>query len=194
MAGLWAAGAMSGAADAHSRVFIMDGNSGTLNFSCDVLGVMPVEGAFSRFVAVISIDDDAPQDARAVVRVDADSLTTDETDWIADLKGPDFFDVTAYPEFSFASHSAAVVGPGELRIEGALTLRGQTRPVTLNVRYQAPDAPDGAAAVTAVGEVNRNAFGMDAYDLVLSDNVTIEVSGMARPGYPPPVAAIANGP
>lgn len=190
LVGLCAAGAIS-AAEAHSRVFIMDGNSGALNFSCDVMGVMTVEGAFTRFIAVITIDDEAPQDARAVVKVDANSLTTDETDWIEDLKGPDFFNVATYPEFDFASQTTTVEGPGLLRIVGALTLRGESHPVTLRVRYQTPDAPGGPAAITAEGEINRSQFGMDSYDLVLADDVEIEVTGMARPGYPPPVAVLS---
>jgi polyisoprenoid-binding protein YceI len=192
--GLWTAGALVCSAAAHSRVFIMDGNSGALNFSCDVMGVMPVEGAFTRFIAVISIDDEAPQDARVVVKVDADSLVTDETDWIEDLKGPDFFNVGAYPEFDFASHTATIEGEGLLRIDGALTLRGQSRPVTLHVRYQAPDAPGGPATISAEGDLDRTQFGMDAYDLVLSDEVNIEVTGVAHPGYPPPVAVLSANP
>lgn len=180
-----------GVAHADSRVFIMDGYSGTLNFSCDVLGLMPVEGTFTRFVAVITIDEQAPWDARAVVTVDADSLTTDKPKRTAELKGPEFFDVETYPEFTFASHTAIVEGPGKLRIEGGLTLRGETRPVTLRVRYETGGAPDGAATIEAAGEIDRTEFGMDAYAMVLSDEVEIEVSGTARPGYPPPVAALS---
>lgn len=180
--GLLAMGAV-GAAEAHSRVFIMDGNSATLNFSCDVMGLMSMEGGFTRFIAVISIDDDAPGEARAVVKVDANSLTTEETDWIEDLRGPDFFNVASYPEFDFASHSAVVEGPGLIRLNGALTLRGQTHPVSLRVRYQASDLASGAAAITAEGEVDRTQFGMDAYDALLSDDVAIEVTGVARPGF-----------
>ncbi len=184
-----------GAADAQSRVFIMDGNSGTLSFSCDVMGLMSVAGGFTRFVAVITIDEDALWEARAVVKVDASSLVTDERGWLEDLKGPDFFDVAAYPEFVFASHATSVEGPGLLRIDGALTLRGETRPVTLRVRYGAPGAPDGDAAIRADGELDRTQFGMDAYDMVLSDDVEIAVSGTARPGYPQPsVAALPDPP
>lgn len=190
LVGLWIACAI-GAAQARERVFIMDGNSGTLAFSCDVIGVMPVEGAFTRFIAVITIDETAPQDARAVVKVDANSIQTDEVDWVADLKGPDFFDVATYPEFGFASYAAFVESPGHLRLDGMLTLKGQSKPVSLRVRYTPPDAPGGSAAISADAEVERAEFGMDAYDLVLSDEVEIAVSGMARPGYPPPVAVLS---
>ncbi|MFT3811702.1 MAG: YceI family protein [Micropepsaceae bacterium] len=192
LVGLWAACAI-GAAQARERVFIMDGHSGTLNFSCDVMGVMPVEGGFTRFIAVITIDENAPQDARAVVKVDANSLQTNESDWVADLKGPDFFDTAAYPEFGFASYAAYVEGPGLLRLDGMLTLRGRSKPISLRVRYEAPDAPGGPAAIDAGAEVERADFGMDAYDLVLSDEVEIAVSGLARPGYPP-VAVLSAAP
>lgn len=190
LVGLWTACAI-GAAEARERVFIMDGHSGALQFSCDVMGVMPVEGAFTRFIAVITIDETRPQDARAVVKVDANSLQTDELDWVADLKGPDFFDVAAYPEFGFASYAAFVEGPGLLRLDGMLTLRGQSKPVSLRVRYEAPDAPGGPAEISADAEVERSAFGMDAYDLVLADEVEIAVTGEARPGFPPPVAVLS---
>lgn len=190
LAGLCAAAAVQAAA-AQSRVFVMDGHSGTLNFSCEALGLTAIEGGFTRFVAVIVIDEDAPETARAVVKVDAGSLTSDDRDWIEDMRGPDFFDVAAYPEFDFASHAAAVEGPGRIRLDGMLRLRGIVRPVSLHVRYTAADAPDGPAMVEAEGEVDRTAFGMDAYDLVLSDDVAIEVSGAAHPGFEAPDAVLS---
>ena len=193
LVGLLGCGAIS-VAEANARVFIMDGFSGTLNFSCDVLGLLPVEGGFTRFVAVISIDEDAPWDARAVVTVDAGSLVTTKDGWTEDLKGPDFFDVAAHPEFTFASSAATVEGPGRLRLEGGLTLRGETRPVTLKVRYRTPDSQDGAAAIEASGEIDRRAFGMDAYAVMVSNEVEIEVSGTARPGYPPSAPLLSATP
>ena len=47
--------------------------------------MMPVEGGFTRFIAVITIDENQPQDARAVVKVDANSLET-----VAAFNGPLF--------------------------------------------------------------------------------------------------------
>lgn len=187
LVGLCAAASI-GAAEARSRVYVMDGYSAALNFSCDVLGMMPVEGAFTRFIAVISVDDAAPEEARAVVRVDANSLKSDP-DWINDLRGPDFFDVAAHPEFGFVSRTAIVEGHGKLRLDGMLTLRGQSHPVSLRVRYSLPDKAGAPASIIADGEVDRTTFGMDAYELVVSDEVAIEVSGIARPAYGETVTA-----
>ena len=127
------------AAEAATRVFIVDGNNARLRFSCDVLGLSEVEGAFTRFVAMVAIDEKAPGETRTVVKIDAASLTTDHTSWIEDLKGPDFFDVTRYPIVDFTSFTAVVEAPGVLSIPGKLTLRGVTQPVSLRVEYQLPE-------------------------------------------------------
>jgi polyisoprenoid-binding protein YceI len=165
-------------AAAAPRIFIIDGHNAKLTFRCAVLGMVDVEGAFTRFVAMVAIDEAAPGEARTVVRVDAASLTTDETRWLDDLRGPDFFHVAQYPMFDFNSFGAEVLAPGLLRLTGTLTLRGVSRPVTLRVRYRLP-APDGdgEALLDASAEVDRTQFGMDAYALVLSDDVEIEVTG-----------------
>lgn len=179
-----AACASAHAAEAATRVFIVDGNNARLRFSCDVLGLSEVEGAFTRFVAMVAIDEQAPGETRTVVKIDAASLTTDHTSWIEDLKGPDFFDVTRYPIVDFTSFTAVVEAPGVLSIPGKLTLRGVTQPVSLRVEYQLPEQTGtGYGTMKAAAELDRTAFGMDAYDLVLSDDVSIEVKGSVVMGF-----------
>ncbi len=190
LVGLCAAGAMQ-AAEAHSRVFVMDGHSGKLNFNCGAMGLMDIGGGFTRFIAVISIDDEAPEEARAIVKVDANSLTSTDSEWLEDMRGPDFFDVAAHPQFDFASHHATVEGPGRIRLDGVLNLRGVSKPVSLHVTYKTSKAADGPAQVEAEGEVDRTAFGMNAYDIVLSDDVEIEVTGTAHPGFASSVAVLS---
>lgn len=179
-----AACASAHAAEAATRVFIVDGNNARLRFSCDVLGLSEVEGAFTRFVAMVAIDEKAPGETRTVVKIDAASLTTDHTSWIEDLKGPDFFDVARYPIVDFTSFTAVVEAPGVLSIPGKLTLRGVTQPVSLRVEYQLPEQTGtGYGTMKAAAELDRTAFGMDAYDLVLSDDVSIEVKGSVVMGF-----------
>lgn len=179
-----AACASAHAAEAATRVFIVDGNNARLRFSCDVLGLSEVEGAFTRFVAMVAIDEQAPGETRTVVKIDAASLTTDHTSWIEDLKGPDFFDVARYPIVDFTSFTAVVEAPGVLSIPGKLTLRGVTQPVSLRVEYQLPEQTGtGYGTMKAAAELDRTAFGMDAYDLVLSDDVSIEVKGSVVMGF-----------
>lgn len=179
-----AAFALAQAADAAPRIFIIDGNNARLNFSCDVLGLSEVEGAFTRFVAMVAIDEAAPGETRTVVMIDATSLTTERKAWTEELKGRDFFDVARHPMVDFSSFTAVVQEPGVLNVPGHLTLRGVTRPVTLRVRYRLPDlAGTGLGHMEASAEIDRTAFGMDAYDLVLADEVEIEVRGSVVMGF-----------
>lgn len=174
-------------AAAEQRMYILDGNSSTLKFSCDLFGVMPIEGAFTRFIAMIAIDSEAPGEARAVVKVDARSLESDDARWLDDLKGAEFFDIARYPHFDFKSFSATVVRPGVLKVRGQLTLRGITHPVTLKVRYALPGAGAGAEpTIEASGEVDRTDFGMTAYRAMVSDEVEIEVEGKPAAAFSTP--------
>ena len=186
LASLCAAG-LTGAALSEPRMYILDGNTSTLKFSCDLFGVMPIEGAFTRFVAMIAIDSNAPGEARAVVTVDARSLQSEDPRWLNDLKGEDFFDIARHPQFDFKSFAATVVEPGVLNVRGQLTLRGVTHPVTLRVRYELPGGqPDSAPTIEASGEVDRSDFGMTAYPDIVSNEVEIEVEGKPAAAFSPP--------
>lgn len=171
-------------AQASLRVFRVDSDTATLAFKCDLLGMLPMEGAFTRFVAIVTVDDTHPTTAQAVVTVDAKSLRMDDETWLDDARGPDFFDVERFPQFAFRSRTATVEAPGELAIHGTLTLRGVERPVTLRVRYDMPD--DGSKpSLEANAELDRSEFGMTALAPILSDDVNIEVRGNLEPAFPP---------
>jgi polyisoprenoid-binding protein YceI len=172
------------AAQATLRVFRLDNDSATLAFSCDVLGMMPMEGVFTRFMAIVAFDEGAPADARATVTVDATSIKMDDETWLDDVQGPNFFDIARYPRFDFQSGTVTVEKPGVLSIHGALTMRGTTRPVTLHVRYDMP-ADGSDPTMEASVELDRSEFGMTALAPVLSDDVAIEVRGRLEPAFPP---------
>lgn len=186
IAGAALAAMLLGAPAAHGalRVFRLDNESATLAFSCDVLGMIPMEGVFTRFSAIIAFDEGKPTEARATVTVDATSIKMEDEDWLDDVQGPNFFDIARYPRFDFQSGKVTVKEPGVLAIHGALTMRGTTRPVTLHVRYDMPS--DGSdPTMEAEVELDRTEFGMTALAPVLSDDVDIEVRGRLEPAFPP---------
>lgn len=172
---------LSGAAlaDGGVRMFRIDNDTATLVFKCDVLGMVPMEGSFTRFAAIISFDKSKPSAASAAVTVDARSITMENEAFLDDAKGPRFFDVANHPAFDFQSETASVEAPGVLAIKGTLTLRGIGRPVTLRVRYDMP--LDGSQpTMRADAELDRSEFGMTDMAL-LSDEVDIEVRGNLEP-------------
>jgi len=65
---------------------------------------------------------------------DADASDKDRAEIQKTMLGPDVLDVERFPEISFKSTAVEAAGAGAWKITGDLILRGQTRPVTLEVR------------------------------------------------------------
>lgn len=89
------------------------------------------------------------------------------------LRSADFFDAETYPEMRFVSTSATPTKNG-YTLAGDLTIRGVTRPVTLDVTTEgAGTDPWGnqKAAFSATGKFNRTDFG-------LTWNAALETGGV----------------
>ena len=76
---------------------------------------------------------DERMDARALRVIDKDESEKDRTDVEQTMLGPEVLDSERHPEIVFKSTSAEASGAGRWTLRGNLTLRGQTRPVTVQV-------------------------------------------------------------
>ena len=94
------------------------------------------------------------------------SVSFDEPQLVGHLQSPDFFDAERFPELRFASETIERNGD-EVTIDGKLTLRGVTKPVTIvgTVVGPTPDAGlDGGIQRLAFDietKVDRRDFGID---------------------------------
>ena len=145
-----------------------------LGFAARHAMVATVRGNFGVFSGEIHIDQADPTRSTAEVRVDTASLTTGNEQRDGHLKGADFLDVEKYPELVFRSTRAEVVDSDTYKLYGELTVRDQTRPVTLELDFQgsSPD-PFGnlRAGVEGRTTINRKDWG-------LTWNVAIEGGGI----------------
>jgi polyisoprenoid-binding protein YceI len=73
------------------------------------------------------------------------------------LRSADFFEVGAYPTFAYAVTGARPLEAGRYEVEGTLTIRDQSRPVTVLADVQATET---AATVTAEVDIDRAAWGL----------------------------------
>jgi polyisoprenoid-binding protein YceI len=99
------------------------------------------------------------------------------------LRSPDFIDVANHPSMTFESRS--ISGSREhFKVTGDLTIRGQTREVTIDVTLNGVGTnPLGqmVAGFTAVSQLNRKDFGLnwnmalEAGGFVVDDNATTEI-------------------
>lgn len=89
------------------------------------------------------------------------------------MRGEDFFDAARYPvvEFDSLPYRPERVAQGG-GIEGRLLLRGVSHPETLRMEKAECDRPGYDCDVVSRGNVLRGRYGMDRWQLALSDRVT----------------------
>lgn len=94
-----------------------------------------VKGMIKNVRGTLEFDPDRPGEGSVEAEMDAGGLWTGVKERDDHLKGPDFLDAARHPTITFKSRSVECVGSDEIKVIGDLTIRGVTRPVTLDVRY-----------------------------------------------------------
>jgi polyisoprenoid-binding protein YceI len=125
------------------------------------LVVSKVRGRFTEFSGTVTVGEDVT-DSAIDIAISAASIDTGTPDRNAHLRSADFLDVETHPDITFRSTSVEPAG-NRWHVPGELTIRGATRPVTLDVTYLGTTTdPWGnpKAAFEATAELDREAFGM----------------------------------
>lgn len=108
------------------------------------------------------------------VTIDVASLTTRVQRRDDHLRSADFFDVENHPTMTFVSTSITPAGNGKYNLNGDLTIRGTTRPVTFVMEPLSQHIvdPQGNTRVgaEATGKINRRDFGVN-FTQMLDNNV-----------------------
>ncbi len=145
--------------------------------------VTSVRGYFHEFDGRLHLDAADPAASTAEVTIKVASLDTGQEQRDAHLRSPDFFDVETYPDMTFRSTEVTPVDEEAYRVVGDLTIRDQTRPVTLDVTYNgSAKDPFGnlRAGFEGRGMVNRKEWGLtwnaalETGGFMVSDKIRIE--------------------
>ena len=124
--------------------------------------ISKVRGRFHDFSGAIHVDaDHAKSWAEATIK--ATSIDTTSPDRDNHLRSPDFLDVENHPEITFRSTSLTDQGDGRYVARGDLTIRGLTKPVTLNVTFHGVAVdPFGntKGLFSATGKLDREDWGI----------------------------------
>jgi polyisoprenoid-binding protein YceI len=108
----------------------------TFAFAVRHSGVFWYRSSFSDVVATLRADGDALA-LEGSARVDSISVV-EPAAMRASVLGPEFFDAERHPEIMFRSTAIFLDSHGLVALDGELTLRGVTRPVTASGHYAAP--------------------------------------------------------
>src|SRR5260221_164670 len=113
-------------------VFDIDGAHTSVEFVGRHLMITKVRGRFSDVRGQITVGEE-PEDSHVEVEIRASSLSSGNDDRDNHLKSADFFDVERFPTITFRSTAVKARGDNTWDLDGDLTVRDVTRPVTLQV-------------------------------------------------------------
>ncbi|WP_267222380.1 YceI family protein [Dyella silvae] len=129
------------------------------------------DGTFNKWTAAISYDAAKLATSKFDVDVDLASVKTGDNDRDGALPGADFFNVAKFPKAHFVTTGFRQNG-AQVVADGNLTLRGVTKPVSLNVTFK----PQGAGATLEVsGSVKRLDFGVGGGDYADTSVIAADV-------------------
>ncbi|KQH73672.1 polyisoprenoid-binding protein [Xylella fastidiosa] len=100
------------------------------------------------------------------------------------LKSTDFFDAAKFPSITFKSTKVVSNGTNKLAVTGDLTVKGITKPVTLDVTINGagehPMTKKQAIGFDANATIKRSEFGMSAYVPNVSDEIKVRITAEAQ--------------
>lgn len=143
-----------------------------------------VRGRFTGFSGTIETDGDSLTNGKVSVEIQADTVDTNDAGRDGHLRTNDFFGSEENPSITFVSTSITPRGGNDFLVNGNLTLRGVTRPVTLQAEYDGGGkTPFGTevASWTAQTEIDRKDFNvswnapLEAGGFLVGDDIKIQL-------------------
>lgn len=185
---------------ADARKFVLDPAHSSIEFSVKHLGLVPVRGKFKVFNGSFDLDEKTGQTTNLVVRIDVDSINTNEEDRDAHLKSKDFFHVRSdtydiieknrYIEF----RASSPLNLNSRKIKGNLKILKTSKTITLNAETKPLKTKQGIEmiGVQANGQINRQHFGLTwqkpstgllakVAGKFVGNEVTININALAQP-------------
>lgn len=175
------AAAMSVATAAHAapETYVIDNAHTFPSFSYSHLGFSTQQSRFDKTAGTITVDR-AERTGKAEIRIDARSVNTGLPLFNEHIQAADYFDTKNHPEIVFVSDDFRFDGDRLTEVNGKLTIKGITRPVTLNVTHfackQHPMLKKDACGANAVATVRRSDFNMGKGAPAVSDEVTLNIA------------------
>jgi polyisoprenoid-binding protein YceI len=172
------AASLSSVAVAASETYVIDSNHSKPSFSYSHFGYSNQVSRFDTTTGTITIDRAAKTGSVDVV-IDAKSVDTGYPLFNGHIQGEDFFDTEKYSTITFKSNKFKFDGDKLASVDGNLTIKGITKPVTLTVTsflcMPHPIAKKDACGANATVVVKRSDFNMPKYTPYVSDEVTLTI-------------------
>ncbi|MEU8888827.1 YceI family protein [Streptomyces sp. NPDC048442] len=115
--------------------YTIDPSHSSIGFTVRHAMVTNVRGSFPDHEGTLKLDGSDPAASEAFLTIRVASIDTGAEDRDNHLRSADFFDVEAFPEMTFRSTKAELRGGDDYRITGDLTIKGVTRPLSIDLEF-----------------------------------------------------------
>jgi polyisoprenoid-binding protein YceI len=161
------------------ETYAVDGTHTFPRFSYSHFGYSTQLSRFNKTTGTVVLDKAARTGAVDIV-IDTKSVDTGYATFDEHIQGEDFLDTARYPTATFKSTKVVFDGDKPAKVEGNLTLKGVTRPVTLTVSdFKAAPHPmlkKDAIGANAWTTVKRSEFNAGKYAPNVGDDVRIDIA------------------
>ena len=173
---------MSETATTAATKWALDPTHSEVQFKIKHLVISTVTGSFKTFEGFLQSEGDTFEDAQVEFSLDVDSISTNQEQRDAHLRGEEFFDSARYPQIKFVSTSFVKESDDTYKVTGNLTMKDVTKPVILEAEYGGSAVDfygNHKAGFEVTGKINRKEFGLtwgavtEAGSIVLGDDVKL---------------------
>jgi len=170
---------------ATSTLWVLDPMHSEVQFKVKHLVISTVTGFFKSFEGSFETVDEEFEGANISFSLDISSIDTTQEQRDAHLKSAEFFDADQYPKISFKSTSFTNTGGDNYKLEGNLTIKNVTKPVTLDVEFGGTATDfygNTKAGFEITGKINRKDFGLtwdgvtEAGAIVVGEDIRLTIN------------------
>ena len=178
-AALLVSAAAASPALAAPQTYVVDGTHTFPSFSYSHFGLSTQLSKFDKTTGTVTLDKEAKTGA-VDITIDMKSVNTGYDTFNEHIQGEDFLDTAKYPTATFKSTKVSFDGDKPATIDGELTIKGVTKPVTLKVSHFVtmphPMLKKDTIGANASTVIKRSEFNAGKFAPHVGDDVTITVS------------------
>lgn len=165
------------------KTFVLDTSHANIDWRISHFGFSSPSGKLIGATGTVVLDEAKPENSKVEVTLSPKNVVSGVLKLDQHLQAPEFFDTAKFPQAKFVSSKVTQTGKDTARVDGMLTLRGVTKPVTLDVKLNKIGTNMmgvNTAGFSAHTVVKRSDFGMTAYLPDLGDDVAITIEAEAN--------------
>lgn len=161
------------------QLYRVDTDHSSVSFSVQHFPFSRVRGRFYAFDGGLASTDPSHPDGQILFIIKSDSVETGNAKIDSLIRSDSFFNTALFPDIVFTGKQIDYHEDGTSTIQGEITVRNITRPLSLDVEFAQGGQPDPSATgqlyLQAQTHLDRTQHGMDDLPLIVSERVELKL-------------------